>query len=556
MVPHQANPHCCCDSPAGSDNSLTHILPKLLESMNQTTDSLGELAAPVEIPLLTPPELARTPSATSSLPSSTSPTATATRADPVRVWCEVRARIPYPDGQFYLYLYRNSADQKEHLAIMFGDDIDSLSLNEARADETEADRLIRGAKPRPNPEAGSLAHSGSPSSEILEADGDDAFTGPAPLVRIHSECFTGETVSSVRCDCGYQLAEAMRLMQIERRGVVIYLRQEGRGIGLMDKLRAYNLQDMGHDTVTANLMLNHPADARNYDVAYAMLRDLELNRIRLLTNNPDKIQQIQDAGILVDERVPMIPRWWNDTPGALDDMDQELLVDSSGDISPRPSPQFNSGLDSPADALELASLRLTEDTKQAPQTPLSAFELASVTPTNSLPKELNRFASVTSLNSASSNVSSPSTLIWPLSPGDGVHSHLSSSKHLYPLPNQTQQPRRAGATFSNPNSAPRSAQPGSPATPSSASRVMAEANRYLQVKVQRMGHLLDLPRSHSGILPTTNSAKRMGTEATSLPGAPLAKTKSDACLTQGAGALSIRTHGLAPPANPSLTSNS
>ncbi|KAJ2774582.1 GTP cyclohydrolase II [Coemansia nantahalensis] len=135
----------------------------------------------------------------------------------------------------------------------------------------------------------------------------------APLVRIHSECFTGETVSSVRCDCGYQLAEAMRLMQEEGRGVIVYLRQEGRGIGLLEKLKAYNLQDQGHDTVDANLLLNHPADARTYGSASAILADLGVAKLRLLTNNADKIRQLRERGgrrLDIVCHVPMLPRWW------------------------------------------------------------------------------------------------------------------------------------------------------------------------------------------------------------------------------------------------------
>ncbi|KAJ1651397.1 GTP cyclohydrolase II [Dispira simplex] len=257
----------------------------------------------------------------------------------VQVRCEVRARIPYPDGQFHLCLYRNSVDTKEHMAIVFGDDIESQSLNQPRDGEAEMDRLVRGARPRPD----------DPPM--------DKGTFSTPLVRIHSECFTGETVSSVRCDCGYQLAESMRLMQLEGRGVIIYLRQEGRGIGLLDKLRAYNLQDMGHDTVTANLMLAHPADARNYDLAYEMLRDLGLDQVRLLTNNPDKLQQMQDAGIDVVERVPMVPRWWqqegnsSETDSLVVDPTEKPLVDSDsfslsgGELTPVIAPQDGVGDD-------------------------------------------------------------------------------------------------------------------------------------------------------------------------------------------------------------------
>ncbi|GES75826.1 GTP cyclohydrolase II [Rhizophagus clarus] len=189
---------------------------------------------------------------------STTPSTFFKNNNSVKVECQVRARIPTSSGEFFLHLYRNNRDNKEHLAIVYEEHI----------------RL------------------------------------PPPLVRIHSECFTGETVHSARCDCGEQLDEAMRLMQLEGHGVVIYLRQEGRGIGLADKLRAYNLQDLGHDTVTANLFLKHPPDLRNYDVATKILEDLNLSTIRLLTNNPDKIEQIEEAGIKVIERVPMVPIAW------------------------------------------------------------------------------------------------------------------------------------------------------------------------------------------------------------------------------------------------------
>ena len=140
-----------------------------------------------------------------------------------------------------------------------------------------------------------------------------------PLVRIHSECYTGETVWSARCDCGEQLDEAARLMSLPSNrnsgGVIIYLRQEGRGIGLLAKLQAYNLQDLGHDTYEANILLRHPADARSYGLATAMLVDLGLGGergIRLLTNNPDKVRAIEGPNreIVVRERMPMVPLAW------------------------------------------------------------------------------------------------------------------------------------------------------------------------------------------------------------------------------------------------------
>ncbi|KAJ1677089.1 GTP cyclohydrolase II, partial [Spiromyces aspiralis] len=181
--------------------------------------------------------------------------AQAPASNALEVECQVRARIPYPDGEFYLHLYTNSQDSKEHLAIVFGGDIVSQSLERPRGPgETEMQRRIRGARV----EASHAGVDGCASSLQPQKQPQQ----PPPLVRIHSECFTGETVSSVRCDCGYQLAEAMDLIRKEGRGVIVYLRQEGRNIGLLEKLKAYNIQDMGHDTVTANLMLNHPVDAR------------------------------------------------------------------------------------------------------------------------------------------------------------------------------------------------------------------------------------------------------------------------------------------------------
>ncbi len=130
----------------------------------------------------------------------------------------------------------------------------------------------------------------------------------APLVRIHSECLTGDLFGSTRCDCGAQLATAMEVIQRAGHGVLIYLRQEGRGIGLVNKLRAYNLQDRGLDTVEANLALGFQADHRDYQAAVAILADLQIKTIRLLTNNPDKLAQFTDSPIRVAARVPLAIR--------------------------------------------------------------------------------------------------------------------------------------------------------------------------------------------------------------------------------------------------------
>ncbi|KAI9694505.1 MAG: GTP cyclohydrolase II [Bathelium mastoideum] len=273
--------------------------------------------------------------------------------------CVVRARIPTTTGQeMFLHLYQNNVDNKEHLAIVFGNQIRSKSLDAPREGETEMDRMIRGAytgrlypgrshsrvEQIKNDTIGSSSstsisttsrtptsstpHSpSSPGTPVLSAQ-----EPKAPLVRIHSECYTGETVWSARCDCGEQLDEAARLMSLPGNlsphslgGVIIYLRQEGRGIGLGEKLKAYNLQDLGNDTYEANVLLRHPADARSYGLATSMLVDLGLGKegsggrdgtggqgIRLLTNNPDKVRAVEGPRreVIVKERVAMIPLAW------------------------------------------------------------------------------------------------------------------------------------------------------------------------------------------------------------------------------------------------------
>lgn len=133
---------------------------------------------------------------------------------------------------------------------------------------------------------------------------ETAPTGPV-LVRMHSECLTGDAFGSLKCDCGPQLHSAMKMINDEGQGVILYLRQEGRGIGLTNKIRAYALQDQGHDTLDANLLLNLPADARHYDMCAIMLDYLQVKEVRLITNNPLKINALKDLGINVVERVPL-----------------------------------------------------------------------------------------------------------------------------------------------------------------------------------------------------------------------------------------------------------
>jgi GTP cyclohydrolase II len=147
-----------------------------------------------------------------------------------------------------------------------------------------------------------------PKEEAVAIQHGNLKRGRTPVVRIHSQCLTGDVFTSERCDCRAQLELSLRQIAKEPSGIVLYLPQEGRGIGLINKVKAYQLQDEGLDTVEANRKLGFAADSRDYDFAAAALKALGVRSVRLLSNNPDKIEQLERAGVRVVERIPCRPR--------------------------------------------------------------------------------------------------------------------------------------------------------------------------------------------------------------------------------------------------------
>jgi 3,4-dihydroxy 2-butanone 4-phosphate synthase/GTP cyclohydrolase II len=148
--------------------------------------------------------------------------------------------------------------------------------------------------------------SGNHHVALVMGDPNSFSKKNVPLVRMHSECLTGDVFHSLRCDCGEQLKKAMDMISQEGEGILIYLRQEGRGIGLPNKMRAYRLQEEGHDTVQANIALGFAPDERTYDVGAKILHDLGATAVRLLTNNPAKIEGLERRGVVVSDRVPVV----------------------------------------------------------------------------------------------------------------------------------------------------------------------------------------------------------------------------------------------------------
>ncbi|MDN3440388.1 GTP cyclohydrolase II [Psychrobacter sp. APC 3279] len=188
------------------------------------------------------------------------------------------AKLPTRHGEFDIHIFENSEGQ-EHVMLTVGLDVVDQQTD-VMASQSSNDTILN--------------------------QKNESIAKQVPLIRIHSECLTGDAFSSLKCDCGPQLNTAMQAIQESGCGAILYLRQEGRGIGLTNKIRAYALQDQGHDTLDANLMLGLPADARIYDMCGPMLAHVGVDAVRLITNNPNKVAYLTEHGIDVVERVPLL----------------------------------------------------------------------------------------------------------------------------------------------------------------------------------------------------------------------------------------------------------
>jgi GTP cyclohydrolase II len=194
------------------------------------------------------------------------------------------SKLPTAHGEFDISVFEDPATGEEHVALSKG------LLQQVIASPQHDLTSQQSISPQQDTQW-STVHATTEDSPVL--------------VRLHSECLTGDAFASLRCDCGPQLNATLDLIEQEGRGAVLYLRQEGRGIGLPNKIRAYALQDQGHDTVDANLLLNLPADARTYEMCKVMLDYLGITQVKLITNNPAKVEALQALGIPVVVRLPL-----------------------------------------------------------------------------------------------------------------------------------------------------------------------------------------------------------------------------------------------------------
>lgn len=218
------------------------------------------------------------------------------------------AKLPTRHGEFDIHIFENDEGQ-EHVMLTVGLPV---------VDPTD------------------IANNLPSSDTVFKQKNDTLSERTIPLIRIHSECLTGDAFSSLKCDCGPQLNTAMDAIQKTGCGAILYLRQEGRGIGLTNKIRAYALQDQGHDTLDANLMLGLPADARIYDMCGPMLAHVGVDAVRLITNNPNKVAYLTEHGIDVIERVPLVV--------GVNDMNAEYLATKRDRMGHLLEQDFNTAL--------------------------------------------------------------------------------------------------------------------------------------------------------------------------------------------------------------------